>query len=384
MSRSTPAARPRREGLVIGSVRGTPIILANSWFVIAAFTVLVFGPQLQSVLPSLGWRAYLVAFAYALLLLFSVLIHELSHAVAAIMYGWPTHKIVLNLWGGHTEFDFNKATPGRAVVVAFVGPISNFVLAGLGWLLQTVVPVDSSSLGLVVTHLLISIFIWANLLIGAFNVLPGLPLDGGRLVESIVWKATGNQEKGTVAAGWAGRVIVILGLAGAAALSYANGTQPSLTTAFIVVLLAGFLWMGASASIKGASIRLRLPAITASALATPAVGASIDFSVAQLWSVRAQHPSEPIVLCSADGRPAALVDEYALANVPPNVAAHTLAPAVARSLSAGAYVPASAAGAELIQYLSALPDTEYAVIDEHGRVTGLLSQAKVVAAITGK
>ncbi|WP_104091557.1 site-2 protease family protein [Arthrobacter sp. GMC3] len=384
MSGAPPVTKPRREGLVIGSVRGTPIILANSWFVIAAFTVAIFGPQLQSVLPSLGWRAYLVAFAYALLLLFSVLIHELSHALAAIMYGWPTHKIVLNLWGGHTEFDFNKATPGRAVVVAFVGPIANFVLAGLGYLVGQLLPTGQGTLGIVVAHLLVSIFIWANLLIGFFNVLPGLPLDGGRLVESIVWKATGNQERGTVAAGWAGRIIVILGLAVAAAYAYLNGAQPSLSTAFIVVLLAGFLWMGASASIKGAAMRLRLPAITASALAAPAVSAPLEVSVAQLWSLRAAHPSEPIVLCSADGRPAAVVVESALANVPPNLAAHTSAHAVARPLSPGAHVPGSANGAELVQYLSQLPDTEYAVIDDHGRVTGLLSQAKVVAAITGK
>jgi Zn-dependent protease len=384
MSSAAPETKARREGLVLGSVRGTPIILANSWFLIAAITVVIFGPQLQSLFPSLGWRAYLVAFAYALLLLFSVLIHELAHAVAAKMYGWPTHKIVLNLWGGHTEFDFSKATPGRALVVAYAGPLANFVLAGPGYLLLLSLPVNPATVTMEIVVLLTKIFIGANLLIGVFNVLPGSPLDGGRLVESIVWKATGSQEKGTVAAGWAGRVIVVLIVVGALALPYLQNTQPSLSTTFIVILLAGFLWMGASASIKGANIRLRLPAITAAALAAPAVSASIDSSVAQLWSVRAQHPSEPIVLCSQDGRPAALVDEYALANVPPNVAGHTLASAVARPLSAGAYVPDTASGADLVQYLSQLPDTEYAVIDEHGRVTGLLSQARVVAAITGK
>ena len=61
--------------------------------------------------------------------------------------------------------------------------------------------------------ILTNIFIWANFVIGIFNVLPGLPLDGGRLVESAVWKVTGSQAKGTVAAGWGGRIIVIaLGL----------------------------------------------------------------------------------------------------------------------------------------------------------------------------
>ncbi|GAA4659210.1 site-2 protease family protein [Arthrobacter cryoconiti] len=377
------ASRFSREGLILGSVRGTPVILANSWYLIAGATVLIFGPQLNSIYPQLGWRGYLVAFAYALLLLFSVFIHELAHAVCAKIYRWPTHKIVLNLWGGHTEFDFDKATPGRALVVAYAGPLANFVLAALAYPLQLALA-GPTTLNGAIALLLTNIFIWANLLIGVFNVLPGLPLDGGRLVESIVWKSTGSQEKGTVAAGWAGRIIVVVILAGAVLWTYVQGSTPDLTTSFIVVLMAGFLWMGASASIKGAKIRLRLPAILASSMAAPAVSASLECSVAQLWSLRAQYPSEPIVLCSADGRPAAIVDEFALSNVPPSVAGRTLAHSVARSLSAGAYVPESASGAELVQYLSKLPDKDYAVVNSRGQVTGLLSQAKVVSAITGK
>ncbi|MDD0858101.1 site-2 protease family protein [Arthrobacter alpinus] len=182
--------------------------------------------------------------------------------MTAKMYGWQTHKIVLNLWGGHTEFDFSKATPGKALVVAFAGPIANFVLAGLGFLVKLILP-EATTLMSVILLLLANIFIWANLLIGAFNILPGLPLDGGRLVESIVWKSTGSQEKGTVAAGWAGRIIVVVIVAVMLVVPYLQGRQPDLTTSFIVVLLAGFLWMGASASIKGASMRLRLPAISA-------------------------------------------------------------------------------------------------------------------------
>ncbi|MEO8221024.1 MAG: site-2 protease family protein [Specibacter sp.] len=383
MSNSTHGAKARREGFVIGSVRGTPIILANSWFFIAGVTVLIFGPQLQSNLPGLGARAYAVAFAYALLLLFSVLIHELAHAVAAKMYGWPTHKIVLNLWGGHTEFDFSKATPGKALVVAFSGPVANFVLAGLGQLVVMALP-ERTSLGTAVALLLANIFVFANLLIGAFNVLPGLPLDGGRLVESIVWKSTGSQEKGTIAAGWAGRIIVVVLVAAALGIPYLQGGQPELTTTFIFLLLAGFLWMGASASIKGASIRLRLPAISAGTLAAPAISAANTCTVAQLWTLRGQYPQEPIVLYGVDGRPCAVVDEFALAHVPPEVAATTPATAVARSLSQGAYVPDVAKGEELVAYLAQLPDTEYAVINLDGRVTGLLSQAKVVSAITGK
>lgn len=383
MSGPANGTKARREGFVIGSVRGTPIILANSWFFIAGVTVLIFGPQLQENFAGLGARAYAVAFAYALLLLFSVLVHELAHAVAAKLFRWPTHKIVLNLWGGHTEFDFSKATPGKALVVAFAGPIANFVLAGLGFLVQGALP-EPTSLGAAIALLLANIFVWANLLIGAFNVLPGLPLDGGRLVESIVWKSTGSLEKGTIAAGWAGRIIVVLLVLGVLGIPYLQGGQPELTTSFIVILMAGFLWAGASASIKGASIRLRLPAINAGTLATPAISASNACTVAQLWTLRGAYPQEPIVLYGADGRPCAVVDEYALAHVPPEVAATTPATAVARSLSQGAYVPDVAKGEELVAYLAQLPDTEYAVINLDGRVTGLLSQAKVVSAITGR
>ncbi|MHA7304158.1 site-2 protease family protein [Arthrobacter sp. TMN-49] len=383
MSSPANGTKTRREGFVIGSVRGTPIILANSWFFIAAVTVLIFGPQLQENFMGLGWRAYLVAFAYALLLLFSVLIHELAHAVAAKVYGWPTHKIVLNLWGGHTEFDFSKATPGKALVVAFAGPVANFVLAGLGYLIKMALP-EVDSLGTAIALLLANIFVFANLLIGAFNILPGLPLDGGRLVESIVWKSTGSLEKGTIAAGWAGRVIVVVLVLAVVGLPYLQGGEPELTTTFILILLAGFLWMGASAAIKGAGIRLRLPAISAGTLATPAISASNACTVAQLWTLRGQHPNEPIVLFGEDGRPCAVVDEFALAHVPPEVAATTPATAVARSLSQGAYVPDVAKGEELVAYLAKLPDTEYAVINLDGKVTGLLSQTKVVSAITGK
>lgn len=380
MSGSSQGAPARREGLVLGSVRGTPIILANSWFLIAAITVVIFGPQLTG---NFGVGGYFIAFAYALLLLFSVLVHELAHAVAAKMYGWPTHKIVLNLWGGHTEFDFSKATPGKALAVAFAGPIANFVLAGLGWLVLLALP-GATSMGAAAVGLLTNIFIWANVLIGGFNILPGLPLDGGRLVESIVWKGTGSQEKGTVAAGWAGRIIVVVMVLVVLVVPYLQGSQPDLTSTFILILLAGFLWMGASASIKGAKIRLRLPGITAGELADRAVSAASACTVAQLWTLRGEFPGQPIVLFGADGRPSAVVDENALAHVPPAAATNTSATAVARALSHGAYVPEGASGADLVTYLSQLPDTQYAVVNRDGRITGLLSQARVVAAITGK
>jgi hypothetical protein len=231
---------------------------------------------------------------------------------------------------------------------------------------------------------LLNIFVFANLLIGVFNVLPGLPLDGGRLVESIVWKATGSQEKGTIAAGWAGRVVVVLLVLGVVVVPLAQGGQPSTSTLFVTIFIAGFLWLGASQSISSARLRLRLPGISAGALASPAIGVPSSSSVATLWTVRASHPGAALVLCSPEGRPTSVVDEHVLASVPPAAAASTSATAVGRALAPGAYVPQSAAGTELVQYLAQLSGGEYVVIDLAGAVTGILSQEVVVAAITGK
>jgi Zn-dependent protease len=367
----------RRDGIPLGRIAGIPVILAYSWFVIAAFTVIVYGPVLLERNPALGVGAYTVAFAYAVLLLISVLVHELAHALTAKLYGWPTQKIVLNLWGGHTQFENFTATPGRSVLVALAGPAANFVLAGLAW------AVLSSADLAGVADILTNIFMWANLLIGIFNVLPGLPLDGGRLVESAVWKATGSQAKGTVAAGWAGRLIVVALGFWFLALPIINGQPPELSMLMLTVLVGGFLWMGASASIQQGTLRGRLHLVSAAALAVPAVGVPATATVADILQLSpAGIPA--VVVCGPDGRPQAVVDAGAVSAVPAHAAGSTPASAVSYALGAGAYVPEWSKGQELIQYLAQLEGREYAVVDHRGTVTGLLGQNAVVAAMTGR
>lgn len=367
----------RREGIRLGKIAGIPVILAYSWFIIAAFTVVVYGPVLQHNNPALGAAAYYVAFAYALLLLISVLVHELAHALTAKIYGWPSEKIVLNLWGGHTQFESFTATPGRSVLVALAGPAANFVLAGAAWLLISTANLAG------VADILTNIFFWANLVIGIFNVLPGLPLDGGRLVESAVWKATGSHAKGTIAAGWGGRIIVIALGVWFLALPVLRGDTPDTSNLLITVLVGGFLWMGASASIQQGRLRSRLHLVSAAALAEPAVGLPESATVADVLALTADGRNG-VVLCAPDGRPSSLVDYAAMAAVPAAVTATTPATAVAYALGAGAYVPEWSKGQELIQYLAQLDGHDYAVIDHNGRVTGILRQSTVVTAITGK
>lgn len=368
----------RQDGIPLGRILGIPVVLAWSWFIIAAFVVIVFGPQVADLYPTLGPGAYGVAFAYAVLLAASVLIHELAHALSARRFGWPTTRIVLNLWGGHTQFENFAASPGRSLIVALAGPAANLVLALLGWgALQLVEPTG-------VANLLANILIWANFLVAAFNVLPGLPLDGGRIVESAVWRATGSQEKGTVAAGWSGRIIAVGIVAAVVLVPLVAGSQPGVVTVLVAVVMGGFLWLGASSAISNARMRLRLPAVSAGRLQHPAVGVLAGTSVHQVKRLIADRPGIDVVLTGPNGLPEAVVDHGALAAVPDSQADRTPVNAVARALAPGAYVPEFAEGQELVQYLARLAGSEYAVMDRQGIVTGLLHQSVVVAAITGR
>ncbi|MCC3301421.1 site-2 protease family protein [Arthrobacter sp. zg-Y895] len=378
MSSNGPAGTERREGIPLGSIAGVPVTLAYSWFLIAAFIVAVFGPQVRDAFPGLGAGAFAVALGYAVLLLLSILAHEAAHALTARAYHWPTSKIVLTLWGGHTQFGDLRSTPGRSLLVALAGPAANFLLAAAGFGILQLLSEGS------VAELVTFIFVSANVLIGVFNVLPGLPLDGGRIVESAVWKITGSQERGTIAAGWAGRIISVLLLAAVFVPPYLRGETPSLSLVLLAALLCGFLWMGAGSAISNARVRLRLPQVSAGALMEPAVSLPGRATVGEALRLAREYPDAVVVVTAATGQPEAVVDRGALASVPHEQAAQVPVSAVARPLAAGAYVPEAAAGQELVQYLAKLQGSEYAVIDRDGTVTGLLRQSAVVAAVTGK
>ncbi|MDR6987255.1 Zn-dependent protease [Paenarthrobacter nitroguajacolicus] len=367
----------KKDGIPLGKIAGIPVFLAYSWFVIAGFTVIVYGPALLVRMPDLGLGAYFVALGYALLLAVSVLVHELAHALSAKAFNWPTEKIVLNLWGGHTQFENFTASPGRSVVVALAGPASNFVLAAGMWAV-----LSSGSLS-GVADILANILMWANLLIGLFNILPGLPLDGGRLVESAVWKATGSQDKGTIAAGWSGRIIVAALVIWFIGLPLLSGSPLDINLMLITVLVCGFLWMGASSSIHHAKLRSRLYLVSAAGLAERAVGVPNSSTVADVLDI-SPAGTPAVVICGPDGKPQGVVDFGAAAAVPAQATTSTPVTAVAHALAAGAYVPEWSKGQELIQYLARLEGGEYAVVDHNGVVTGLLRQQAVVTAITGK
>jgi Zn-dependent protease len=247
-------------GLRVGSVWGVPVYLGTSWFVLALVIILITGQSLRS----LGGTGYVVGVLYVLALLVAVLVHETAHAVVGRALGLRVHRIVADLWGGHTSYDAEGANPGNSAVVAVAGPIANGLLGVGAFLAQ---PAFAGE----VPSLLVWGIAWTNLLLAAFNLLPGLPLDGGQLVESAVWAFTGRRDRGLVAAGWSGRVVAVLVVVWMVLRPMLAGRSPSLTSVVWVLLVAGFMWTGATGAIRHGQARRALVGVTATSVSRPCI-----------------------------------------------------------------------------------------------------------------
>ena len=364
-------------GIKLGRIGGVPVYLSSSWFIITAVITFSVGMQLArgGVIPPLN--AYLMGLSCAVAIAVAVLIHEVAHAMTARAFKWPDAHIVLTLMGGHTQFGSFKAKPGASLWVALSGPLSNFVLAGLGWLVM-----ENIQLG-VYPNLLLDFFVYANLLLGAFNALPGLPLDGGRLVESIVWKATGSQFRGTIASCWVGRVIAVGIVFYFVLLPFLRGQQPEIITVVVGIMVAMFMWQATTQLIGHSKMMLNLPTVIASDLMSPASAMVSHAMVSDVLSRKAARGGE-IILVDPKGMPVGVIDAQALAKVDPRQGGNVPALAVSRALGQGAIVAEESDGRALIDYLASVESAEYAVISASGHVVGLLHQREIIKAVTGR
>lgn len=363
-------SRARAAGVPLGRIGGVPVTLSWSWFVIAAVTVLLYTPVLRQAYPGLGVLTYAASLGFALTLALSVLLHELAHAWTGRAFGWPPGRIVLSLLGGHTHFGDVRSTPLASAVVSLAGPAVNLVLGVAGWVvLRTGEP--GPTLGWV----LLDLTTWANLIVGLFNVLPGLPLDGGRVVEAAVWALTGREHRGTVVAAWAGRLLAVALLAGTAA----TGLWRQTAALVLVVLIAAFMWQGAGASLRYASVQARVRGLSAAALAEPAVVVPAHASLAEAdrvvraWQAGGATARVPHVVVVRPGQePAGLLDPGAADAVPAARRADTPLTAVLLGLPADAVLEAELREEALLRAVARGEHPYYVVTAPDGSAVGVL------------
>lgn len=219
----------------IGSLFGIPFFIDPSWFFILALVTLLkagnFDPSFQSI------SAWSLGLVMALLLFASVLLHELGHSLVARSQGIKVNSITLFIFGGVAAIDRESQTPGDAFQVAIAGPGVSLCLFGLFYGLTQVLPTEN--LGYLVAADLARI----NLVLTLFNLIPGLPLDGGQVLKAAIWKLTGNRLQGVRWAAQAGKVIGSLAIAVSVGLALLTGVW----TILWLALIGSFVYRNANA-----------------------------------------------------------------------------------------------------------------------------------------
>jgi Zn-dependent protease len=259
----------------IATIRGVPVNVDPSWVWIAVLITYSLWTRFDTFHPDLSaMGALALAIVGASLFFGAVFLHEGAHAVAARWNGIEVHGITLVLFGGFTSARSDSKGPGAAFVIAAVGPATSLVLGAAFWGLFLLLRDTNAALAAMFGYIG-----WVNLFMAVFNVLPGLPLDGGRMLQSAVWRLTGTQERGTKIAAWTGMGIGVL-LLGLAVVAVAQNDVGSAVWSAIIGL---FIFQGARSAGQQIDLARRISKATvADAMdpPPPAIPAEISLSEA--------------------------------------------------------------------------------------------------------
>ena len=215
----------------VGNLFGIPFYVARSWFFVLALVSWSYGSGLAAQFPPSSPLPLLLGLVTALLLFASVLAHELGHSFVALRQGIGVKSITLFLFGGLASLEKESETPAEAFNVAIAGPLVSLILFG------TVTAINATMTLPAPFAAILGVLAYVNLSLALFNLIPGLPLDGGQVLKAAVWKATGNR---FTAVHWAARAGVILGWSAIAAGLAIDFFTGELITGLWIALLGWF------------------------------------------------------------------------------------------------------------------------------------------------
>jgi Zn-dependent protease len=318
--------------------------------------------------------SYLVAALFSALFACCVLAHELGHTAVSLALGNPVRRVVIFLLGGVSEIERDPERPRDEFLVATAGPLVSLVISAAaagGYQL-----VD----GATVPGVLIGLLFWSNLIVAVFNLMPGLPLDGGRLLRAGVWAVGVSRLGATRVAAWTGRAVAVVVAVSGLLLDRSSW---GFTAGLLSIALAAYLWFGAGQSLRAGELLARLPAVDLEALLRPGLLVPAHLSVGEalrrVWSGNARG----LVLVDSADQPSAIVDELLIGAVPPDRRAWTQLADVARPLEPGLVLPMGLSGPDLLAAVRATPAHEYLVVHQDGSPAGILATADLAATLQG-
>jgi Zn-dependent protease/CBS domain-containing protein len=359
--------------LSLGRFFGVPVFIAPSWLLIVVLFTLIYAPALSAAVPGLSASgAYGAAIGFAVLLALCVLAHELGHTAMSLLLGQPVRRVVIFLMGGVSEVEGQLSRPRDELLVAAAGPLVSVGVTALAW--AGYANTDHNTLG----GALIVLLFWSNLALTIFNLLPGLPLDGGRLLRATMQAFGASGRVSTAIAAWTGRAVA------AAVLIFGvtyRDPEWGTTSALISAALAFYLWVGASRSERISALLDRIPMLRAVELLRPGLFVPADTSVAEAldraWAAHARG----LITVDSSGQPVGIVDEVRAGAVAPERRPWTHISEVARPLEHGLVLPVELEGEALVAALRATPSREYLVVNKDGSAAGMLSSADIAAAL---
>lgn len=374
-SRLQPADSRAARLLPVGRFFGVPLYFAPSWILIATLITVTYNGIFFDAVEGISRPAsYFAAVGFAIALALCVLAHELGHVAVSLALGKSVRRVVIFLLGGVSEIEQDLERPRDEFLVAVAGPAVSVGLAtaafGGFWLAAP------GTLAAV----LFALLAWSNLVVAGFNLLPGLPLDGGRALRAVVWKLSRSRVTGTRVAAWIGRAIAVLVVVPGLLLQRDNW---GIATAMFGLALGAFIWFGATHSLRMAELQDRMPALDLPRLIRPGLMVHSDISVAEalrrMWHANARG----LVVVDSAARPRAIGDERRIGAVAPDRQAWVNVAEVSRPIEPGMVLPVTLSGQALVDAVRKSPATEYLVVHPDGSPAGILAAADLAAALTG-
>lgn len=347
------------------------MLLSPSWWIGAIVVAGFYSPLVRQFVPDAGIVASIaLGVAFAVILGVSVLLHELGHCLVALHLGIPVRRLRLFLLGGLTEIGKTSRNPGQEGWVAAAGPAVSLVLTGVFALLLFAVPSHTAFWVLMLEGFL------GNGAVTIFNALPGLPLDGGRVLRAGFWALTGRRSIGTWAGAIGGWLVAVALLVWALMLLFTASPYRWVLVA-VYVLMAWYVISGASGELSAEQRRkwpvgLRVSEVVRPVLQLPAESPVGDALVASA--------GRGVVLVRPDGLAAALLDEVAARQL----AAHSpQAPAeqAAQPLGPETVLFASESGEDIVERVRETAAWQFLVVDDDGNPTGVLRREDLSAAL---
>lgn len=278
----------------LGRLVGVDVLIRPSLLVMGAALVLLFAPRFDNRADA---NPYVLAAAFVLALYVSVLIHELAHVAVARRFRMRVHSVTLHLLGGETLIEGESRTPWQELAISIAGPLASLAIGVASFAIEPSLGGTSADVLYAVAQV--------NILVAVFNMLPGLPLDGGRVFRAIIWQVTGREETGICIAAWIGR-ITALAIVGFVLTRF--GERNFAIDILIAALVGWFLWQGAGDALRHAGRNARIRRLDAREIgfagATPPPHAeqlSVDLKGADLLRAMAARPAEAYALVEADG-----------------------------------------------------------------------------------